>query len=140
MNNLAIVNEDVSRKVGTTMNLDSKESRVKLYNGTENADVLINDIVGKTIDVQDVYIEAIPKEEIDEKTGEVRTTTKYRTILFDKKGTTYATGSYGIYNSIVKLVSMFGEDLLHTEGLKVEVVKVPTKDGKTKLSLKYISE
>lgn len=140
MNNLAIVNEDVSRKVGTTMNLDSKESRVKLYNGTENADVLINDIVGKTIDVQDVYIEAIPKEEIDEKTGEVRTTTKYRTILFDKKGTTYATGSYGIYNSIVKLVNMFGEDLLHTEGLKVEVVKVPTKDGKTKLSLKYLSE
>lgn len=140
MNNLAIVNEDVSRKVGTTMNLDSKESRVKLYNGTENADVLINDIVGKTIDVQDVYIEAIPKEEIDEKTGEVRTTTKYRTILFDKKGTTYATGSYGIYNSIVKLVNMFGEDLLHSEGLKVEVVKVPTKDGKTKLSLKYLSE
>lgn len=140
MNNLAIVNEDVSRKVGTTMNLDSKESRVKLYNGTENADVLINDIVGKTIDVQDVYIEAIPKEEIDEKTGEVRTTTKYRTILFDKKGTTYATGSYGIYNSIVKLVNMFGEDLLHAEGLKVEVVKVPTKDGKTKLSLKYLSE
>lgn len=140
MNNLAIVNEDVSRKVGTTMNLDSKESRVKLYNGTENADVLINDIVGKTIDVQDVYIEAIPKEEVDEKTGEVRTTTKYRTILFDKKGTTYATGSYGIYNSIVKLVNMFGEDLLHTEGLKVEVVKVPTKDGKTKLSLKYLSE
>ncbi len=140
MNNLAIVNEEVSRKVGTTMNLDSKESRVKLYNGTENADVLINDIVGKTIDVHDVYIEAIPKEEVDEKTGEVRTTTKYRTILFDNKGTTYATGSYGIYNSIVKLVNMFGEDLLHTEGLKVEVVKVPTKDGKTKLSLKYLSE
>ena len=140
MNNLAIVNEEVSRKVGTTMNLDSKESRVKLYNGTENADVLINDIVGKTIDVHDVYIEAIPKEEVDEKTGELRTTTKYRTILFDSKGTTYATGSYGIYNSIVKLVNMFGEDLLHTEGLKVEVVKVPTKDGKTKLSLKYLSE
>ena len=140
MNNLAIVNEDVSRKVGTTMNLDSKESRVKLYNGTENADVLINDIVGKTIDVQDVYIEAIPKEEADEKTGEIKTTIKYRTILFDKKGTTYATGSYGIYNSIVKLVNMFGEDLLHSEGLKVEVVKVPTKDGKTKLSLKYLSE
>ena len=35
---------------------------------------------------------------------------------------------------------MFGEDLLHSEGLKVEVVKVPTKDGKTKLSLKYLSE
>ena len=33
---------------------------------------------------------------VDEETGELKT--KFRTILFDKSGQTYATGSYGIFN------------------------------------------
>lgn len=107
--------------------LDDKKA---LFNALESCDVLLNDCVDKVIKIKDVYCE---KQEVtDEETGEVRP--KYRTILFDVDGKTYATGSYGIYNVIKKLIAIYGLPTWE-EGLKVKVIKQKVKDGKSKLSL-----
>ena len=139
-NELAIFNPENTREreCFTSVNLNSEESRIDLFNATENSDVLLNDIVGQTITINDIYIEKYPIKEVDEETGEVTFDgVKYRTILFDKDGKTYATGSYGIYNVIRKMLDLLGIEVIKS-GLKVEVVKVPIKDGKSKLSLKLV--
>ena len=106
------------------------EDKKALFNALESCDVLLNDCVGKVIEIKDVYCE---KQEVtDEETGEVKP--KYRTILFDVDGKTYATGSYGIYNVIKKLIAIYGLPTWE-DGLKVKIIKQKVKDGKSKLSL-----
>ena len=139
-NELAIFNPEntMERECFTSVNLNSEEARIDLFNATENADVLLNDVVGQVITIKDIYIEKNPIKEVDDETGEVTFNgVKYRTILFDEDGKTYATASYGIYNVIRKMLDLLGIDVIKS-GLKVEVVKVPTSDGKSKLSLKLV--
>lgn len=110
------------------------EEKKKLFNALENCDLLLNDCVGQTIAMKDLYIEAYENEEED--SGEVKT--KYRTIIFDEDGQTYATGSYGIYNVLNKIVAIYGLPNTWAEPVKVEVIKKPTRDGKQSLSLKLV--
>ena len=139
-NELVIFNPEntMEREMYTTVDLNTEESRVDLFNATESADVLLNDIVGQTIVINNIYIEKNPIKEVNDETGEVTFEgVKYRTILFDTDGQTYATGSYGIYNSVRKMIDLLGVNIIN-KGMKVEVIKVPTKDGKNKLSLKLV--
>lgn len=139
-NELVIFNPEntMEREMYTTVDLNTEEARVDLFNATESADVLLNDIVGQTITVNNIYVEKNPIKEVDDETGEVTFNgVKYRTILFDTDGQTYATGSYGVYNSVRKMIDLLGINIIN-KGIKVEVIKVPTKDGKNKLSLKLV--
>lgn len=106
------------------------EEKKELFNALEKCDVLLNDIVGQTIYIKDVYCEE--KEFIDNETGEAKT--KYRTILFDVDGKTYATGSYGIFNVLNKLINIYGLPTNWTEPLKVTVAKKPIGNGKSALT------
>ena len=72
----------------------------------------------------------------DEETGELKT--KYRTILFDKSGQTYATGSYGIYNVLKKIVQIYGLPTSWEKPLKVKVSKRPIGNGKQSLTLTLV--
>lgn len=134
-NELVIFNkENTEKQMFTTMDLNKKENKAKLFNASENADVLANDCVGTKFVLSDLYIERIPR--INEETGEQEI--KYRTILFDEEGKTYVTTAYGVYNTIVKIISIYGIDYIHTDGLEVEIAKGTTKDKKTRLYLKVI--
>lgn len=106
------------------------DDKKALYNALESADVLLNDIVGSVIKIKDVYCEE--KQVIDDETGELKN--KYRTILFDIDGKTYATGSYGIFNAIKRICAIYGMPTWD-EGIEVEIGKQKTKDGKSKLTL-----
>ena len=106
------------------------EDKKLVYNALESADVLLNDVVGETIKVKDYYCEE--KQVLDEETGELKN--KYRTILFDVDGKTYATGSYGIFNAVMRLTAIFGEPSWE-DGIAVTVTKQKTQDGKSKLTL-----
>ena len=133
MNNMVLFNkENQERQMFATIDASSKENKAKLFNATENADVLANDCVGEEFTLVDAYIERIPT--IDEETGEQKI--KYRTILFGDDGKTYASGAYGIYNTVAKILSIYGVEVLHDEGLKVEIAKGTTKGNKTRLYLK----
>lgn len=133
MNNIVLFNkENNERQMFATIDVTSKENKAKLFNATENADVLANDCVGEVFTLVDAYIERIPS--IDEETGEQKI--KYRTILFGDDGKTYASGAYGIYNTVAKILSIYGVETLHSEGLEVEIAKGTSKGNKTRLFLK----
>lgn len=134
-NELVIFNkENAEKQMFTTIDLSKKENKAKLFNASENADVLANDCVGTKFVLSDLYIERIPR--INEETGEQEI--KYRTILFDEVGKTYVTTAYGVYNTVMKIISIYGIDYIHTDGLEVEIAKGTTKDKKTRLYLKVI--
>ena len=133
MNQIVLFNkENQERQMFATIDASSKENKAKLFNATENADVLANDCVGEEFTLVDAYIERIPT--VDEETGEQKI--KYRTILFGDDGKTYASGAYGIYNTVAKILQIYGVETLHEEGLKVEIAKGTTKGNKTRLFLK----
>ena len=107
------------------------EERKKLFNALEKCDVLLNDCVGQEIEIEDIYVEETQSQ--DEETGEIKP--KFRTIIFDKSGQTYATGSYGIYNVMKKIVGIYGLPDSWEKPLKVKVAKRTTKDNKQTLTL-----
>lgn len=110
-----------------------EEEKKELFNALETCDALLNDCVGQEITIKDIFCEE--KEVIDEETGELKK--KYRTILFDVNGQTYATGSYGIFNVIKKLISIYGLPTWQ-EGIKVKVAKRPIGNGKSSLTLTLV--
>ena len=133
MNNIVLFNkENMERQMFATIDASTMENKAKLFNATENADVLANDCVGEKFTLVDAYIERIPT--VDEETGEQKI--KYRTILFGDDGKTYASGAYGIYNTVAKILSIYGVETLHDKRLKVEIAKGTTKGNKTRLFLK----
>lgn len=122
---------EMQSKVYCSMVATTDEEKKKLFNTLESCDVLLNDCVGNEIAIKDIYIEE--RNIIDEETGELRT--KYRTIIFDENGQTYATGAYGIYNVLKKIVQIYGTPDLWQESLKVKVAKKPIGNGKQSLTL-----
>lgn len=125
---------------GATQNIycskkaESEKEKKALFNALESCDALLNNCVGNEIAITDIYVEE--KKVYDEETGELRT--KFRTILFDESGQTYATGSYGIYNVLKKIVGIYGLPDKWDKPLKVKVVKRPIGKGKESLTLTLI--
>ena len=115
---------------------ETKKEKIELFNALEKCDVLLNDCVGQEIEIKDIYCEA--KQVVDEETGELKT--KFRSIIFDKNGQTYATGSYGIFNIIAKIIKSFGYPTEWKEPLKVKVAKRPLNDGKQALTLEVLGD
>ena len=131
-NELMLNNNDL--KIYSSVKATTVEERKTVYNALEKCDVLLNDIVGTEINVKDFYIEERQKTEENEETGEVKNVIKYRTILFDIDGKTYATGSYGVYNALRRICLVYGEPTWN-EGVLVRVEKKPIGNGKSQLTL-----
>ncbi len=113
---------------------ETDKEKKELFNALESCDALLNDCVGQEISIKDIYVEE--KQTLDDETGELKT--KYRTILFDASGQTYATGSYGIYNVLKKLVQIYGLPTTWEKPLKVKVAKRPIGNGKQSLTLTLV--
>ena len=124
----------ITQNVYCSKTAESDKEKKELFNALESCDVLLNDIVGTTIEIKDIYVEE--KEVADSETGEMKT--KYRTILFDVDGKTYATGSYGIYNVLKKIVGIYGLPTTWEKPLKVKVAKRPIGNGKSSLTLTLV--
>ena len=113
---------------------ETEKEKKELFNALESCDALLNDCVGQEINIKDIYVEE--KQVMDDETGEIKT--KYRTILFDENGQTYATGSYGIYNILKKIVQIYGLPESWEKPLKVKVAKRPIGNGKQSLTLTLV--
>lgn len=132
-NNELTLFSGVKSKLYCSKEANTEEEKKELFNALEKCDVLLNDCVGQEIAIKDLYIEE--KEVVDE-TGEIKN--KYRTIIFDKNGQTYATGSYGIYNVLRKIVQIYGLPTSWEKPLAVKVAKKPIGNGKQSLTLVLI--
>lgn len=135
-NNLTVtdrINENVKR---CTLDLNDEDNATALYNVlTGDADILLNNIIDETIVMTGAFMDKHPAPVVDEGTGEViGTTSKYRIILFDDEGKTYATGSYGIYNALTMIFEIFGEPSKE-HPIKVKVSKKATSNGHSTLTL-----
>lgn len=135
-NNLTVtdrINENVKR---CTLDLNDEDNATALYNVlTGDADILLNNIIDETISMTGAFMDKHPAPVVDEGTGEViGTTSKYRIILFDDEGKTYATGSYGIYNALTMIFEIFGEPSKE-HPIKVKVSKKATSNGHSTLTL-----
>ena len=124
----------VKQNIYCSKSVESEEDKKELFNALETCDALLNDCVGTEIEIKDIYVEE--REVVDEETGELKK--KYRTILFDASGQTYATGSYGIYNIIKKIVTIYGLPETWENPLKVKVAKRPIGNGKQSLTLTLV--
>lgn len=131
-NDVSVLNND--KTLFTSIDLSETENKAKLYNSLQKCDVRINDIIGETIEFSDIFIEEKPYTETDEKTGEIKTTKKFRTILYGINGQTYVSAAYGVYNSLKNIISIFG---LPTKDVpfKVQVDKRKTQNGHDTLIL-----
>ena len=124
----------VNNKMYCSIVANTEESKKQLFNALETCDALLNECVGQEIELKDIYVEE--RQVFDEETGEVKN--KYRTILFDANGQTYATGSYGIYNIIRKIISIYGYPTDWENPIKVKVSKRPIGNGKQSLTLTLV--
>lgn len=124
----------VKQNIYCSKKAETDEEKKELFNALESCDALLNDCVGQEIEIQDIYVEE--KQVVDETSGELKN--KYRSILFDVTGQTYATGSYGIYNVLKKIVRIYGLPDSWQQPLKVKVTKRPIGNGKQSLTLTLI--
>ena len=124
----------VNNKMYCSIVANTEESKKQLFNALETCDALLNECVGQEIELKDIYVEE--RQVVDEETGEVKN--KYRTILFDANGQTYATGSYGIYNIIRKIIAIYGYPTDWENPIKVKVSKRPIGNGKQSLTLTLV--
>lgn len=133
MENNEIMLSSNNQKIYSSIKASSVEEKKKLYNALEKCDALLNDIVGTEINIKDFYVEERIVTEDDED-GNEKSVVKYRTILFDTEGKSYATGSYGVYNALRRIVMVYGTPTWN-DGVLVKVEKKPIKNGKTQLTL-----
>lgn len=120
----------VNNKIYCSLNVETTEEKKKLFNTLESCDLLLNDCVGQVIAIKDIYVE---EKQVQDEEGNLKT--KWRTIIFDANGQTYATGSYGIYNILRKIFSIYGTPDTWSEPLEVEVAKKNIGNGKSSLTL-----
>lgn len=96
--------ENDNNDIFCSFTADKPEDKKKLYKVMTNPDHKLADFINKTISVKDIFSENC--QLTDGKTGEVKTMP--RIVLIDKDGVSYQCVSYGIYNSIKKLIQIYG--------------------------------
>lgn len=109
-----------------TMQAVDKKAKATLFNATASPEK-INSMIGKTIDLIHFYVEVI--QVVSEQTGELCNVP--RVVLIDKSGKGYQAVSIGMYNSIKRIVSMYGLPDTWDEPLQVEVQQLEVKNGRT---------
>lgn len=116
-----------------SMTAADDKARVTLYNACSNP-LRLSDMVNKRIRMLHVYAEII--QVINEKSGELVSVP--RVIIIDESGKGYQAVSVGIYNSIKRIISMFGEPDTWEKPHTVEIQNVNLKNGQHTFNLVMI--
>lgn len=102
-----------------SMKQGTMREKAALYNATSNPTHKVGDYINKVIVVRDVFVETIELE--DEDTHEVIVAP--RVVLIDVAGESYQAVSKGVFNSLARLITAFGEPTW-ADGLPVIVKQV----------------
>lgn len=135
-NQIQVANPTSNTKTYCSVKAETRAEKIKLFNDLKECDFKLNDVVGNTIAIKDVFFQEYEKE--DKETGEIRL--GHRTILFAEDGKTYVTASNYLYNTLRQILNVFGAPNTWSEPLKVEVAKQNLKNGKSSLTLKLVEE
>ena len=111
------------------------DERAALYNATSNPSAKLSSMIGKTITLENVYVEIC--DMTDTATGEV--TKAPRIIFFDKSGSSYACVSKGVFGALKKLFSIFGTPDQWSKPLPIEVKQIEKDGGKRILTFEIVT-
>ena len=100
------------------------ESKVAVFNASNNPDHKVGDYINKVIVVKDVLAELI--EVTNDETGEIEVTP--RVVLIDVNGESYQAVSKGIFNALKKAIAIFGAPTWD-EGLPCLIKQVSVGKG-----------
>lgn len=90
--------------------MNTDEEKKKIFNATNRADASLRECINMPIEMMGLYIEPVEFEAKDDdgRLIEGKTQLSPRMIIFDKDGKSYGCCSMGAYNSIKRIVSMYG--------------------------------
>lgn len=117
----------------TTLKTDTLEAKKKLFNARKNCDVMLKDIKGQEIEVQDIFFSEYTKKELDEN-GNPRI--GHTTILFGTDGKTYVTASNYFFNTIAEILSYSNGKI--EQPIKLKIVGKATNGKGEALSCEWL--
>lgn len=99
-----------------SVDTQSQEGKAVAFKAMNNPDKQVADMVGKTINLVDVFAENVLMDKKDEagqpvvnpETGEIVKSPAVRVVLIDDKGVSYSCVSTGIFNALQKLFYIYG--------------------------------
>lgn len=141
-----LTGEETSKiKRVTSLNPDDPEQMEILVSSMDKTDNLLNEEVGKILEVVGHTIGTYERKEevIDEDSGEVKEIirTKHNLVLYTSDGQSHATGSESCFQSYALVVGMLKRTPTKEEPMKFEVINRPAEEkGHNYLALKYVRE
>ena len=123
---------------------DTEEGKKFIYNISQNPDYQLNDFIGKKIEMTGIYSTPVNFEKLDEKTnepivnaetGEVETVEGHRTILIDSDGESYACAANGVFDSLKKILWLYGEPHTWKKPIPIEIKNITTKKGRKTMTI-----
>ena len=123
-----------SKELYCSLPADTVEDKKAIFKVLGSADYKVADTLGTTINLRNVLVQKY--EKVNQETGEVET--KYRTILIDENGTTYASASKGLFTSCKRLFALMGLPENWTEALPIKVEEIKTTQGFKTYEIKLV--
>lgn len=105
----------------------TRKEAVAIYNAVNNPEERIGDNINKVIAVEHILIETV---ELTSKDNPFEKDLVPRTVLIDTKGKSYVAVSFGIFNSMKRIVQMFGEPSTWDEPVQVEIKQITKGENK----------
>ena len=93
-----------------SMVANTLEEKANLYNAMNNPSDRLADHINEIINVKDIFVEVVELE--SETTGNKEKAP--RIVLIDDAGLSHACVSFGIYNALRKLISIYGQPTWNT--------------------------
>lgn len=90
--------------------MNTDEEKKLVFNAANRADKALREVVNMPIEMKGLYIEPVEFVAKDDDGNEIegKTTICPRMVIFAEDGTTYGCCSMGAYNSIKRIVCMYG--------------------------------
>lgn len=101
------------------------EDKKRLFNAMNSSENPVGDHIGEVLDVVDIFCETVTI--VKEDTGEKNIAP--RIVLITKDGKSYNSTSFGIFNSLKKLIQVFGVPTW-ADGVKVKVKQINRKENR----------
>lgn len=109
-----------------SMTANNDEQRAILFNATNNPEFRLADCINQTINVKDVFVEAVTC--VNRETDEANVCP--RIVLIDVDGKGYACVSIGIFSAIKKIFGIYGEPNVWKKPIALAVKQISKGDRK----------
>lgn len=115
-----LMTEDNLQKYYSVVPTNRQEAML-MYNAINNPEHRVADFINKTIAIKHVLIENV---ELDSKENPFEKDIVPRTIFIDTEGKSFVAVSFGVFNSVKRIIQMFGEPSTWDEPVTVEVKQI----------------